>query len=310
MDEPFDLGPVPKRLTVDPELVSRLVDTLFPAWAGLPISPVPRPGWDNWTFRLGDDKVVRLPSAAEYAEAVAKEQHWLPRLAPLLPVRIPRVEGVGRPAEGFPFAWSVLEWLDGETVEVAGVASPVGLAADLVGFVAALWRVDASEGPGPGVHNWFRGGTLRTFEPQVDRSLEVLERRDKGEVDVDGARRVWREALETGWDGIPRWFHGDVSPGNLLLDGEGRLVAVIDFGTCGVGDPSCDLAAAWTLLTEEGRSAFRDSLGVDDGLWLRGKGWALWKALVTCANTVGAEADRAEFDEARRVVETIVGDRS
>lgn len=123
---------------------------------------------------------------------------------------------------------------------------------------------------------------------------------------LEGARRVWCEALEAGWDGIPRWFHGDVAAGNLLLDDEGRLSAVIDFGTCGVGDPSCDLAAAWTLLTDAGRGAFRDSLGVEDGMWRRGKGWALWKALVTCSNTVGVKADRAEFEEARRVVETIV----
>ena len=48
------------------------------------------------------------------------------------------------------------------------------------------------------------------------------------------------------WDGVDRWFHGDIAEGNLLLDDAGRLCAVIDFGTCGVGDPSCDLAVVWT----------------------------------------------------------------
>jgi aminoglycoside phosphotransferase (APT) family kinase protein len=64
------------------------------------------------------------------------------------------------------------------------------------------------------------------------------------------------------------------------------LSAVIDFGTCGVGDPACDLAIAWTMLTGESRAAFRDRLAVDDATWLRGQGWALWKALVVCAGSV------------------------
>lgn len=66
---------------------------------------------------------------------------------------------------------------------------------------------------------------------------------------------------------------------------DGALAAVIDFGTCGVGDPACDLAIAWTMLTGDSRAAFRDRLQVDDATWLRGQGWALWKALVVCAGS-------------------------
>ncbi|MFJ2086063.1 hypothetical protein ACI2KV_14470 [Micromonospora chokoriensis] len=38
---------------------------------------------------------------------------------------------------------------------------------------------------------------------------------------------------------------------------------------------------AWTLLAGASRAAFRDALGVDDATWARGRGWALWKALIT-----------------------------
>ena len=37
-------------ITVD--LVSRLIQTQFPQWAGLPVRPVETDGWDNATFRL------------------------------------------------------------------------------------------------------------------------------------------------------------------------------------------------------------------------------------------------------------------
>jgi aminoglycoside phosphotransferase (APT) family kinase protein len=56
---------------------------------------------------------------------------------------------------------------------------------------------------------------------------------------------------------------------------------VIDFGTSGVGDPACDVVIAWTLFRGRAREAFRAALGADDGVWARGAGWALWKALIT-----------------------------
>ncbi|MEV1147181.1 hypothetical protein AB0I76_26520, partial [Micromonospora sp. NPDC049799] len=47
------------------------------------------------------------------------------------------------------------------------------------------------------------------------------------------------------------------------------------------GDPACDTVIAWTFLPGSARVAFRAALGVDDATWARGRGWALWKALIT-----------------------------
>jgi aminoglycoside phosphotransferase (APT) family kinase protein len=99
------------------------------------------------------------------------------------------------------------------------------------------------------------------------------------------------------------WFHGDVAAGNLLIR-DGRLAAVIDFGTSGVGDPACDLTIAWTLFTganrDAFRDAFRDALPMDPGAWARGRGWTLWKALIT---VTGPDADPALAAAAGRVLE-------
>jgi aminoglycoside phosphotransferase (APT) family kinase protein len=87
---------------------------------------------------------------------------------------------------------------------------------------------------------------------------------------------------------------------------DGALAAVIDFGTCGVGDPACDVTIAWTLLSDESRTAFREALSVDPGTWARGRGWALWKALITYAGAL--DADEARAAEARRVLGQIVAE--
>jgi aminoglycoside phosphotransferase (APT) family kinase protein len=101
------------------------------------------------------------------------------------------------------------------------------------------------------------------------------------------------------WSRPPVWFHGDVAAANLLVR-DGRLSAVIDFGCCGVGDPTCDLAIAWTLFSGASRAAFRAALPLDQEAWARGRGWALWKALITLAEYRYTDDEKAEA--ARRVL--------
>ena len=109
-------------VAIDADLVRRLIATQFPEWADLPVRPVEFGGWDNRTFHLGERMTVRLPSAVRYAPQVEKEHRWLPRLAPLLPLPIPVPLAMGRPAEGYPWHWSVCRWLEGETAAVERVA--------------------------------------------------------------------------------------------------------------------------------------------------------------------------------------------
>ncbi|HEX7162907.1 MAG TPA: aminoglycoside phosphotransferase family protein [Trebonia sp.] len=275
----------------------RLIELQFPQWAGLPVQPVANGDWDNWTFHLGAGMLVRLPSASEYALAVGKEHRWLPVLAPQLPLPIPVPLAKGEPGAGYPYSWSIYPWLDGEPASADRIADPVRFAVDLAGFLTALRSIDPAGGPRPGKHNWFRGGTLRTYDGQTQNALAELD----GHIDTGLARQIWESALDARWDGVESWFHGDVAEGNLLLS-DGQLAAVIDFGTCGVGDPACDLAIAWTLLTAEGRQMFRERLPVGPAEWARGRGWALWKILATYAYTLGDEKEAAS---ARHVLSEI-----
>lgn len=277
------------KTAITPALVSRLLERQFPQWAHLLVSRVELDGWDNTTFRLGDEFSVRLPSADGYVPQVDKEHRWLPVLAPQLPVRIPEPVARGEPEPAFPRPWSVYRWLQGEPATVERVHDLELFAHDLSVFLAALYEIDPASGPPAGQHSFFRGGPLATYDAETRASITALADR----IDASAATQVWEAALATEWRQAPVWVHGDVVGSNLLVV-DGRLSAVIDFGCSAVGDPACDLAIAWTFFFGESREAFRDGLGLDRGTWARGRGWALWKALITLDND-GADAAAERF---------------
>jgi aminoglycoside phosphotransferase (APT) family kinase protein len=287
--------------SIDASLVRRLVTAQFPQWADLHVTPVEFRGWDNRTFRLGEDMTVRLPSDVGYTPHVDKEHRWLPILARHLPLPIPVLLAKGVPAEGYPFDWSVYRWLDGENASIERIDDMSEFATTLADFLTALQRIDPAHGPPPGQQSAFRGGPLETYDADTRRAIDAL----NGQIASDTATAVWDTAIAATWHGTPVWFHGDVSAGNLLVR-DGRLAAVIDFGCSGVGDPACDVTIAWTLLSGESREEFRTALSVDSATWARGRGWALWKALITRAGHLNANPGEAAT--ARRVIDHVLAD--
>lgn len=263
-------------IETDAALVRRLLAGQFPQWAELPIDPVESYGTDHDIYRLGDHLSARLPRIEWATRQAAKEAQWLPKLAPHVPLAVPVQLAMGRPAEGYPYDWSVYEWLPGENAN--GTIHDLEQAAvDLAAFVTALRRVDTT-----GAHprpSGSRGGPLAELDEQVRRSIAQLGDR----IDGDAALRSWEESLAApAWDGEEVWVHGDLLPGNLLVV-DGRLSAIIDFGGLNVGDPACDLQPAWNVFAGDSRERFRSELEVDAASWLRGRGWALYQAVSALA---------------------------
>ena len=308
------------RPRIDAALVERLVAAQFPQWAGLPVREVEEQGWDNRTYRLGAELSVRLPSAAGYVPAVEKERDVLPYLASRLTrVAVPEPVAGGVPGEGYPFPWSVGRWIEGTPVTRAARTEPEPLcrkppepfhreppepldreqlAQDVGAALRELRSIPADGGPVPGAHSFHRGAHPSVYGGEVAAALDALGSR----VDRVACEGMWAAATATAWDRPGVWFHGDVAPGNLLVDGAGRLTALIDFGTCGVGDPACDLVLAWTFLDASSREVFRQAADLDAATWARGRGWALWKALIMLAGSAGP-GDR---DEHQRVLDAVL----
>lgn len=270
-------------------MAARLVAARFPELAGERVRALEGAGTDNHVFRIGERLVARFPKAPWAAGTAQREAAILPRFH-AAPLAVPEVYGLGEPGAGYPHAWTVLSWLPGAPLGAGALAAPEGEAARLAAFFRAVRDVPVDAEFGFGVGNNWRGAPLALRSGAFEAALERLP-----DFDAGFARRLWAEALAAGDGGAPVWLHGDVHPGNVLVE-DGRITGVIDWGLCGVGDGACDLLSAWAMFGAGPREVFRRAMGATDADWLRGAGWALSMAVIYLpyAYESGLESDMSE----------------
>ena len=260
---------------ITPDLACQLIRTQFPEYADLPITSVKNQGHDNRTYRLGDNMLIRMPTAESYALKVPKEQELLPKLASHLSVGIPAPIKMGAPSNDYPYPFSIYKWLLGDSannLQIEGKALE-SIASQLARFLKELQGIKDVSGPLPGQHNWWRGDPVSVYDEGARQQIAALSEI----IDEKRALNLWERACKTEWGKPPVWIHGDFASGNILIK-DNELSAVIDFGGMAMGDPACDLVIAWTFLTGKARDIFIHEMNQDEETWLRAKAWALWKA--------------------------------
>ena len=254
-------------LAIDADLVRRLLADQMPTLAGRPVVEVGR-GTVNAMFRVGEDLAVRLPRTAAWVADLDREREWLPRLRRRLSLRIPESVAYGGPAEGYPLPWAVYRWLEGDPYDDELVPDEAAAAEQLAGFVRELRSGSVADAPLTG----------RRPLAELDASTRTAVAQSGDLLDATAVLAAWDRALEAPpFAGDRVWVHTDLLRPNLLVSG-GRLVAVIDFGAVGMGDPAADVIAAWSVFGPTGRAAYRAALDVDEGTWERARGYALTQA--------------------------------
>lgn len=251
---------MPAEVSVDEELVAALIADQHPDCQG----PVRRlsEGWDNVVYRVGEDLLARMPRRAMGADNLRREQANLPLLPPL-PLPIPLPVRHGRPGRGYPYPWSLVPWIPGSAIGTTPV-EPEPLAE----LLRCLHVPSDPSAPTEAARAM----------PLLEREAAVIER-------MEGVDARTRRALETLWadavaaephPGPPLWCHGDLHPYNLLQQ-QGRLCGVVDWGDLFGGDPSPDLAGVWMLFDLDEHELFRRD--IHEARWRRGRGWAIYFAV-------------------------------
>jgi aminoglycoside phosphotransferase (APT) family kinase protein len=291
-----------EEIETDAALARRLLTTQFPHWAALPIARVVADSTDNDMYRLGADMAVRLPRRAGAVTPMAKEHEWLPKLAPLLPAPVPLPLAKGAPDGSYPYPWAVVRWIEGENPPA--LVNDTVFARELAAFLRALHAINASGGPRPGAHNFWRGTPLAERDPNMRERFGWL----SDLADIGAIAAAWEADLPTpAWNGAPCWIHGDMQRGNLLMR-DGRLTGVLDWSALSVGDPAGDLSVAWNLLDPDARAAFREAMQADNDAWRRGRAWALVEGVLALSYYRGK--NEAIAQAGRQLIDIVLADHA
>jgi aminoglycoside phosphotransferase (APT) family kinase protein len=260
-------------VTIDTDLVRRLIAEQFPHLSDLPLREFTSTGTVNVIYLLGDELCVRLPRVQRWASGLERECRWLPLLAPSLTLQVPDPLVKALPTCYYPFSWAIFRWIDGQTYAPDRVADERQVAADLAQFVAELRSNDLP----PIDDQTPYAGRPPLADQDADVRSWIAQSGDL--IDGPAVTAAWEDALTSpAWDGTHTWIHSDLVPPNLLVK-DGRLCAVIDFGATGLGDPATDLNPAWSVFSHAGRRTFRNLVGADDDTWRRGRGIAISQAV-------------------------------
>jgi aminoglycoside phosphotransferase (APT) family kinase protein len=288
-------------LDITPQLARKIIAIQFLEYADLNVTEVEQQGHGNRTYRVGDDMLIRMPTAESYVLKVSKEQELLPKLAKHLNIAIPTPIKMGVPSDDYPYPFSIYEWLDGRSANHLTLNDKTleNVALELAIFLKELQGITVVEGPSPGLHNWWRGEHVSVYDSAAREQIANL----ADIIDANSALDLWERACVTKWQKKPVWIHGDFAVGNILIK-ENRLSGVIDFGGTAMDDPACDLVIAWTYLSGKAQEIFIRELDLDDDTWLRARVWALCKATFELCQMAGKTSSKAELQ--KRIIDGVL----
>lgn len=283
------LGTPSAEVEIDVLLVSELLAEQHPDLQNLEVQFADA-GWDNAMFRLGNHLAVRLPRRAIAATLLEKEQYWLPQLAKQLPTAVSVPHRIGLPTSHYPWHWSIVPWLPGQTVDE--IQLNVNHARQLALFLKALHVAASDKAP----KNPFRG------VPLIQRTAMLNERMQRVETQTamitPTVRSLWQQAVDAPIDLETTWIHGDLHPRNILADKNG-ITGVIDWGDLATGDRATDLAAFWYLFPEPHLRQFAiETYGeISEATSARAKGWAILFGVVLLDSGLVAHVQHAAIGQ-------------
>lgn len=194
-------------------------------------------GWDVLAWRVpaaDGDWLLRVPRLAEAIPTI-EGQHRLAEALRGTGVPLPREPRLLRAPDGAILA-GLYRYVDGREARVSGRVARQRLAASIAEVVSTLHALGPSVGIACGAVPYVPWDD--SFQPMIERCAPLLNPATEAWVREVGARLA--EASRT----IPplTLVHADLKPAHVLLDGDGDILALLDFESARVSDPAVEFS--------------------------------------------------------------------
>ena len=224
---------------LDLEAVASALERAFPDLTDIRPCRLLGSGFHNTAIETAGRIVFRLGNDDGGPERYAQEFKVLPGLSTLLPVAIPVPHWFIERSEDFRRGVIGYRKIEGEAFE-PGRRYPDQLAEETAEFLVALHKIPVGVGRAIGLRD---GLGRRGYEETWRRVEPVLKPRISGE--ELACLSLWFEefiADDSLFEYEPAVIHTDIWQENILVDGGGHLVGVLDFDHVGIGDAAQDIA--------------------------------------------------------------------
>ena len=245
-------------VVVDEPLARRLIGEQFPQVEQRSLQLLGA-GWDNTVWLVDDEWVFRFPRRQMVIRGLENEMRYLPRIAPLLPVPIPKPTLLGKASDEFAWPFYGAPFLLGRELAEAGLDDDArtALGRPFGEFLSALHSLDLdADLPLDPV----RRADMTFRVPRTRERFAELEALSVWTAPSE-ALEIVEAAAELGLPEPTAVVHGDLHLRHLLVDDGGAPSAVIDWIDLSRNDPGVDLVLYWCALPPEGRDEFRAAYG-------------------------------------------------
>ncbi|MFA8450261.1 MAG: phosphotransferase [Bacteroidales bacterium] len=275
-----------KEIKINKEIVKRLIDEQFSNCSDLDINYLCS-GWDNENYLLGSDYVVRLPRRMSSTRLILNEIRCLNLLKDSLSINTPFPILEGKPSDEYSEKWVIYPFFEGNTVINSDLNN--SQAECFAMFLKELHSFSIVNAP----NNPYRSIPLREKSDLVEKGFKVLF--ENKLFDIKKIERIWNKAVLLNLD-KKCLIHGDLHSKNII-EKNGNIIAVIDWGDITLGDPATDLACLWMLFEKDSRQIIFNNYGIDNSLFYRSMGWAIFFGVVFYFSGIQGEKDNMYISE-------------
>ncbi len=246
---------------VDSSLALTLINQQFPSLEAHTIRFLGL-GWDNTAFLINEKIIFRFPRRQVAVALLQDEAHFLPKLAPHLPLSLPFIQWKGKPSKEFPWPFNGYYLLPGKTACHAELTKKQKscLTAPIAFFLKKLHSLCPKQ---------FISSSTTCKAGRIDGNIinQKLKKNlnELAEIGLLHNRPQLEAAIQRSQN-FPApvatsVVHGDFYLRHLLLNSSCELTGVIDWGNAHIGDPANDLAIAHSFLSSHDHQLFRDLYG-------------------------------------------------
>jgi aminoglycoside phosphotransferase (APT) family kinase protein len=218
-------------------------------------------GFDNTVIQINGEFVFRFPRRPIAVTLIQVENQLLPSIAGTLPFDIPEPVFFGKPSTIYPYPFTGYKIVKGHLPVEGSVANKIESAKRFAHFLKVLHSFPVEKARSLGV------------QPDGLRRLDVSFRQKSLMENVSTLLKLgYNEQAYAVKDFVERLgdvdvqhpitlVHGDIHIRNVLLNDEGILTGIIDWGDVHIGNPAIDFSFLYSYFPKEARQSFFEIYG-------------------------------------------------